>query len=123
EPGLLRRGPAVELEQADALGGEGGEDLLLKDLVLLFDEPLGDALDLTQGALRGAAVGADLRQAEADLLLDARDPDLVELVQVGAEDRQEPQPLEQRQALVLGLLQHPTVELELAQLPVDVEAG
>jgi hypothetical protein len=73
--------------------------------------------------LRSAAVDADLRQPEADLLLDARDPDLVELVEVGAEDRQEAQPLEQRQAAVLRLFEHPPVELELAQLAVEVETG
>ena len=38
-------------------------------------------------------------------LLEAGDADLEELVEIGARDAQEPHPLEQRDAAVLGLLQ------------------
>ena len=47
-------------------------------------------------------------------------PDHEELVQVAGEDGQEPDPLQQRDALVLGQLQHPLVEPEPAFLAVEV---
>ena len=46
-----------------------------------------------------------------------------ELVEVTGRDREEPEPLEERVALVAGELEHPVVELEEAQLPVDEEGG
>ena len=46
-----------------------------------------------------------------------------ELVEVGAEDRQELQPLEQRHARIDRLVQHARVELEPAQLAVEIEGG
>ena len=44
--------------------------------------------------------------------------DLEEVVEVLAEDRQEPDPLEQRQAGVLRHGEHPFVEIEPGKLPV-----
>ena len=56
-----------------------------------------------------------------DLLLDRGDPDHEELVEIGPEDRDELEPLEQRVALVERLLEDAVVELEPRQLAVDVE--
>src|SRR4029077_4551423 len=50
----------------------------------------------------------------------SRDPDLEELVQVGAEDRQELEPLEPRIGGVRRFLEAPAVELQPGQLAVDV---
>ena len=47
------------------------------------------------------------RDAGRDLLLQAGDPDLEELVEVLAEDGEELGPLEQRQVRVLGQGEHP----------------
>ena len=49
-----------------------------------------------------------------------RDPDHEELVEVGGEDGQEPDPLQQRDGGVLGQLEHPLVEPEPALLAVQV---
>ena len=54
-----------------------------------------------------------------DLLLQAGDADLEELVQVRRNDGEEAQPLEQRHRIVGRLRQHAAVELEQAQLPVE----
>ena len=51
------------------------------------------------------------------------DPDHEELIQVAREDRQEPDPLQQREGLVLGELEHPLVEPQPAFLAVEVAAG
>ena len=53
----------------------------------------------------------------------ARDAHGVELVEVGGRDRQEPQPLQQRHARVLRLLQHAPVEAEPGQLAVEEARG
>ena len=50
-------------------------------------------------------------------------PDHEELIQVAGEDRQEPDPFQQREGLVLGELQHPLVEPQPAFLAVEVAAG
>ena len=51
------------------------------------------------------------------------DADRVELVEVGGADRDEAQPLQQRMARVLRLLQHTRVEVEPGQFAVDEAAG
>ena len=78
---------------------------------------------LVNGAQLFAGVHAIRRclgESRVHLLLQAGDPDLEELVDVLAQDRQEAHPLEQRQRLVLGHGEHAFVEVELRQLPVQV---
>jgi hypothetical protein len=70
---------------------------------------------------RGVAVGCHVFDAGPEPAHRGGDADHEELVEVGAGDRQELHPLEQRMALVLRLREHALVELEPAQLPVDVE--
>jgi hypothetical protein len=68
----------------------------------------------------GHAIGRRLRQRGVDLLFEAGDPDLEKLVDVLAQDRQEANPLEKRERLVLGHGEHAFVEVELGQLSVQV---
>ena len=56
-----------------------------------------------------------------DLPLQAGDPHHEELVDVGADERQEHQPLEQRIAVVLRLFQHAALKVDQAQLAIDVQ--
>ena len=58
-----------------------------------------------------------------DPALEAGDPHHEELVEVGGEDRQEPHPLQQRQVLVLGELEHAGVEVQPGQLAVEEPVG
>ncbi len=60
--------------------------------------------------------GGELR---AQLLLEARDANLEELVEIVADDAQEAQPLEQRNGGVLRQREHAPVECELRQLAID----
>jgi hypothetical protein len=57
--------------------------------------------------------------ARRDLLLQARDTDLEELVKVAGEDGEEADALEQRVAAVLGLPQDALVEVEPRELAAD----
>ena len=72
--------------------------------------------------LRGRApVLTGLLHARVDLIVQARDPHHVVLVEVGRVDRAELDPLEQGRGLVLGELQHAVVEVQPGQLAVDVQ--
>ena len=103
-------------------------DLLLGQLVANRGERLGVAGDHRQQARpdgveclrRAHAVGRRARPARLDLLLQAGDADLEELVEVAGEDGQEANALEQRVALVDSLEQDAVIELEPRQLAVDV---
>src|SRR5262249_27389273 len=55
------------------------------------------------------------------LLLEAADALLEELVDVRAHDRGELDPLEQRDAIVFGLVQDPPAEVQVRELTVEVE--
>ena len=60
------------------------------------------------------------REASGHAPHQAGHPDHEELVQIAREDSQEPDSLQQRDALVFGQLKHPLVEPEPAFLPVEV---
>ena len=68
------------------------------------------------GSMPSGRLGAD---AGGDLLLQPGDAHLDELVEVGREDREELRPLEQRALGVLGEGEHPGVEVEPGELPVQ----
>jgi hypothetical protein len=111
----------AEVHHADPVLGERRADALLPlERVAPAERahPLGHLLD----GLRG---GEPIRLAVVDpgvhLVVEAGHTHHVELVQVRGVDRQELHPLEQRDALVLGQLQHALVELEPGELAVVVE--
>ncbi len=107
------------VEELDAFGGERPPDVDV-DRGVVGDE-LEDARAGGRELLLGrAAVGRTGDAAGLDLLAQAGDADLEELVEVAREDRQELDPLEQRIALVARLVQDPGVELEPGQLAVEV---
>src|SRR5262249_27984175 len=58
-----------------------------------------------------------------DLLLQPRHADLEELVQVRAENAQELEPLEQRVRRVARLFEHAMIELEPAELTIEIMLG
>ena len=57
----------------------------------------------------------------ADLLLEATDALLKELVDVRRDDRNELEALEQRRAFVGGFLQHAPTEVEIGQLAIEIQ--
>ena len=82
-----------------------------------LEHALADRGELVLG---GPAVGRQRGLARLDLLAQAGDADLEELVEVAREDREELDPLEQRVALVACLVQHARVEFQPRQLAIDV---
>ena len=104
----------------DPLLLEGRCDMAREKIGTSLEEGPGPLVNGSQLLAGGHAVGRGLREGGVNLLLQAGDPDLEELVDVLAQDRQKPHPLEQRQRLVLGHGQHAIVEVELGKLPVQV---
>ena len=117
---LVVLGDRGVVEELDALGRERAPDLE-EDRRVVGDE-LQDALARRRQLLVGGpAVARPMRHAPGlHLLAQAGDADLEELVEVAGEDRQEPDPLQQRVARVAGLVEDPGVELEPGELAVEV---
>jgi hypothetical protein len=114
DPGLLGGVAVGAAQQVDAVGGQLRQDLLVQQRVLARDDLaalLAGAVQVRMARLRSALVLV-LRQQ-------ARDAHLEEFVQVAADDGQEAQPLEQRQARVFGVFQHAPVEFEQRQFAVQ----
>ena len=80
------------------------------DAVAYLDELLG----------RRAPVGRGSADPRGHLLLEARHPNLEELIEVLAEDGQKLGPLQQGNAVVLSEREHPLVEVEPRQLTIEV---
>ena len=72
---------------------------------------------------RGHPVLARHRDAGLHLAVEARDPDHVELVEVGGGDGEEPHPFQKRHPRVPRFLEHPFVEREPGELAVDEALG
>ena len=122
-PVFLFRRPGGALVETDVLGSKGRQDHLIEQPVLFADQRMGLARDAAKGLERRQAVGAASVAAELDLLLDARDPDLKELVEIGGNDAEETQSLQQRYPLVGHLSQYAPVEGQGRQLAVDEVFG
>ena len=109
----------VPVRERDADVFERGRDLLREQLGLAGDELVDARADRAELLERVHAVGRLGADARRDLLLEAGDAHLDELVEVGREDRQELGPLEQRALGVLGQREHPGVEVEPGELAVQ----
>ncbi len=118
-PFLLRRGPLGTPQETDLLLGERRDHLLVEEAVLLLDDPLGARGHLAENRERLHAVGPARGGTQLDLLLQARDADLEELVQVRRDDAEELEAFEDGNGLVFSLRQHAPVEFEGLQFPIE----
>ena len=75
--------------------------------------------DGAEGFGPGQTVHRALHHLALDLLLQAGDADLEELIQVRANDAEELHPLQERVLRVERLFEHPIIELQPAQFPID----
>ena len=121
----LGRLERIERHPLDASRRQAGHDLAVQQAMLLGHERMDARLDPSQ-LLHGIETirTVILRlQTRVQLLLQPRDPHLEELVEIRAEDRGEFEPLEQRIRRIRRFLQHTRVELEPAELTVEVVVG
>jgi len=122
-PVELAGGELVGVFDDDALFGERGEELLVPAAVLVLDEGCDDGVDAAELLAGAEALGDGLGRSVFHLLDEAGDADLEKLVEVGAEDGEEADALEERVAVALGLLEDAAVEGEPAQLAVEIGGG
>ncbi len=99
--------------EADLMFFQLRQQNIVEDRVLAVHVAMHQLTDTRQGLMRLQTVGTGLFAGEGNLLLEAGDADLEELVQVAGENQQELEPLQQRIGLVQRLLQHADVELQL----------
>jgi hypothetical protein len=108
-------------DDGDPVLGQRGADLALRAARLALAQLIDAHPQLVDDLRRRAPVWPRVAQAGVDLVVQARDADGEELVEVGREDRQELQALEQRNVVLLGQLEHARVELDPRELAVEVE--
>ncbi|MNR09228.1 hypothetical protein D3C85_1254210 [compost metagenome] len=122
-PGLELGRPIAATDEADLMLLQLRQQNVVEDRVLAIDVTVDQFADARQCLMRLQTIGARLFTGEGDLLLQAGDANLEELVQVAGEDQQKLQPLQQWIGLVQRLFQHADVELQLRQLAMDVQAA
>ena len=121
QPGRLSLGPAVRRHEDDAVFREFRHEHIVEQLILLIDQPHRASADGLQLVGDAESIRTALQCAGLQKLLEARHPDLKEFVEIRAGNAQESYSLQERNPAVLGLLQHPLIEVEKRQFPVDVE--
>ena len=109
----------LPVHEVDVLVGQRRADLLGVDPGVALLQPVGLLADLLQDLHGAQPGGGGDGEARGDPALQPGHPDHEELVQVGGEDGQEADPLQQVQVGVLGQFQDPGVEREPAQFPVQ----
>src|SRR5215212_6308102 len=111
----------VVRHHAYALVFQGWYELAVKYPAPLLEELLRVVVYPEELFFRCHPIWNGVRELRGHLLLQPRDPDHEELIEVGLGDRDEPHPLEQRVPLIAGLLEDPVVEPQPRELPVYVQ--
>ncbi|MGX1076834.1 hypothetical protein AB7M45_007444 [Bradyrhizobium elkanii] len=122
DPAPLGPGDVAAVDQLDA---DLGQDIpqVAPDRLLVGGELRDGLVDHHELLGRQQAVRAALGNALADLRLDAGDTDHEELVEVIRRNRQEADPLQHGMAEIDRFLEHPPVEMQPGELPVDEALG
>ena len=110
-------------EELDAVPREFGGEVVEQAAVLVLHHAAHHLGDQPKLLFRGESVGGPLAVPGVHLAAETRHPHLEEFVEVAREDGQELEPLQQRRAGVLRLVQHAAVELQPRQLAVEVQPG
>ena len=119
DPGALLLAPLAAAQEAHALLSERRQQLVVEDGVLPRHQLVCLLRDFLEDLLLGHPVRPESGGAELDLRLQAGHADFEELVEVAADDAQEPEPFQQRRRGILRLGQHPPVEFEQPQFAIE----
>jgi hypothetical protein len=120
QPLVRLRAPVSGPQKRRALGGELRQQELVQAAVLVGDQARGALVDGRELLFQRQPVGGELAAAEFLQLLEARDPDLEELIQIAQEMHRNFSRSSKRHRLVERLVQYALVELQERQLAVDV---
>src|SRR5690606_4691237 len=110
-------------ENFDSMIGELPKYSGKRAAVYAVQEPAGMYPDQPQLLFGRETVQRLFGVSQGDLALEAGHPGHVELVEVAAEDGDEPRTFEQRYIRVFREIDHPTLKLEIAQLHVEQPFG
>jgi len=110
----VRGHPIGALEKPDSLVGQLRNEGVIQHNVLLVNQLVRQCGDTSQEFRRGQAVRTPLFHAMGDLLLESRDADFEELVEIGTHDAEKLEALQQRDLLVLCQIENAAVELQQA---------
>ena len=111
-------GDAVPRDDADAGGGELGDELVDEGAIDAIDEVEHPVADLGEGLRRRATVGRRPVDTGDELILQGSNADLEELVEIRRRDGTELRSLQQWDPGLGGELQHALVELQPAELSI-----
>jgi hypothetical protein len=123
DPLPLRGVPFLPPGKNDPLARERRQHDLVEQPILVGHQRVRLAPHLLEHLRGAAAIGAGLRQPELDLLLEAGNPNLEELIEIGRHDGDEAQALEQRHAVVGRLREHAALKREDAELAIEKLGG
>src|SRR5262245_2216964 len=115
-------GQVLETPDDDPLALKSGENLPEQAATLLIDHlahRLADAIQLFgwRHAIRPGAYGV----ARLHFLLEPADAHHKEFIEVGAENGDKLEPLQERYLRILGLFQYTAIEFQPAQFPIDIQ--
>ncbi|MNI37173.1 hypothetical protein D3C73_912530 [compost metagenome] len=117
-PLLLLGVPFGSVMQGDALCLHGGQNVVVKQVVLPRHQGVHGVLDVFEGLIRCHAVGAHQVGRLKLLLFQAGNPDFEEFIQIGTDDTHVPQPLQQRRRRIFRHRQHALVEFKQRQFTI-----
>ena len=115
----MRVGPLRTAQKTDTFIGRGRQQGVVELSVLIGHQAVHGGRNFVVRFLWQTSIGGAGLAVAFDLLLEAGHADLEELVQVGRDDTQKEQSLQQRHTLILRLCQDATVEGDQPQFAVE----
>jgi hypothetical protein len=123
EPAREVRAPLRTIQEPDAFFLQGRQQHFVQAVILIGHQSLRALVNGSELFGNRECVGCQRARAELEQLLQPRNTNLEELIEIARRDGEESQPLEQRHARIHRLREHALVELEQRELAVDVEIG
>ena len=120
ELGLVELGGGAK---HDVFAGEERDEALVPAAILVVDERVGVGVDEFELLAGREAVEAEIAGAGIGLLDEAGDANFEKLVEIGTDDGEELDALEERTAGVFGLFEHTAVEGQPALFAIGVKVS
>ncbi len=120
DPFHLGFGPVFAAKKVYPFLTQSRQQDVIKDVVLAVHRVMGDTADFFQHFFGQHAVGSRLAGVGFQLVLQSGHTDFEKFIHVAGKNQQKVQPFHQGMAVVHGLFQHPQVELQQAQFPVEI---
>ena len=114
---------APQGQKSDAVSRQLRNQLALPAVILIRQQLADAATDRGEGLRRLQSVNRGTVGDGLDALLGSRDPDFKELIEIGADDAEEFDPLQERLVGIPSFIQHALVEFQPAQFAINKVFG